>query len=134
EAARSGANTGGTSYMIPATTEGDKLDAAVKFLQFASSPVGIQPWLDETGGIPALADAQPAPGLEGLTTGDWALSPTVPQPALLPKALLGQAIYTGYLTGNKSLDDQLVETLDQWTTSAKEVAADGKWTDDWVQQ
>ncbi|SDY47394.1 ABC transporter substrate-binding protein [Herbiconiux ginsengi] len=134
EAARSGANTGGTSYMIPATTKGDKLDAAVKFLQFASSPVGIQPWLDQTGGIPALADAKPAPGLEGLTTGDWALNPTVPQPALLPKAVLGQAIYTGYLTGNKSLDDQLTETLSQWTTSAKEVAADGKWTDDWAQQ
>lgn len=132
EAARSGASTGGTSYMIPATTKGDKLAAAVKFLQFASSPVGIQPWLDKTGGIPALAGAKPAPGLEGLTSGDWALNPTVPQPSLLPKAVLGQAIYTGYLTGNKSLDDELAETLSQWTTGAKEVASDGKWTDDWA--
>ncbi len=134
EPARSGASTGGTSYMIPATTKGDKLDAAVKFLQFASSPDGIQPWLDATGGIPAIADGKAAPGLEALTSGEWALNPTVPQPSLSPKAVLGQAIYTGYLTGNKSLDDELTETLDQWTTGAKEVAADGKWTDDWVQQ
>jgi multiple sugar transport system substrate-binding protein len=132
EAARSGASTGGTSYMIPATTKGAKLAAAVKFLQFASSPVGIQPWLDKTGGIPALAGAQPAPGLEGLTSGDWALNPIVPQPSLMPKAVLGQAIYTGYLTGNKSLDEELAQTLTDWTTGAKEVAADGKWTDDWV--
>jgi ABC-type glycerol-3-phosphate transport system substrate-binding protein len=36
-AARYGASVGGTSYMIPSTTKGAKLKAAVKFLQFVSA-------------------------------------------------------------------------------------------------
>ncbi|NLP84178.1 extracellular solute-binding protein [Microbacterium sp. CFH 90308] len=130
--AQSGASVGGTSYMIPATTEGEKLDAAVKFLQFASAPEHIQPWLDETGGIPALADAEPAPGLEGLMTGSWFESPRVPARALIPRALAGQAVYTGWLTGSKSLQDQLTELQGMWVENSHELAEDGGWTEDWA--
>lgn len=130
--AQSGANIGGTSYMIPATTEGDKLEAAVKFLQFVSAPQNAQPWLDETGGVPALADAVPAPGLEGLMTGSWFESPRVPARSLIPRAFGGQAIYTGYLTGSKPLEDQLVELQGLWVEASKELAEDGGWTEDWA--
>ncbi|WP_157988051.1 ABC transporter substrate-binding protein [Jiangella endophytica] len=130
--AQSGANVGGTSYMIPATTEAEQLDAAVKFLQFVSAPERVQPWLDGTGGIPALADATPAPGLEGLMTGSWFEAPRVPARALIPKALAGQAVYTGYLTGSKSLEDQLAELQSSWVENSFELAEDGGWTEDWA--
>jgi ABC-type glycerol-3-phosphate transport system substrate-binding protein len=130
--AQSGASIGGTSYMIPATTEGAQLDAAIKFLQFVSAPEYAQPWLDATGGVPALADAVPAPGLEGLMTGAWFESPRVPARAMIPRVLAGQAIYTGYLTGSKPLDEALAELQGVWTDGAKELAADGGWTEDWA--
>ncbi|HXH36029.1 MAG TPA: ABC transporter substrate-binding protein [Plantibacter sp.] len=132
EKARLGTTIGGTSYMIPSYIKGAQLEATIKFLQFVSSPEGAQPWLDETGGIPSLADASPAPGLEALTSGDWALNPTVPDPQFIPKAQSGQGVYTGYLTGTKSLDEQLAEMNQQWIDTAKELAADGGWTEDWA--
>ncbi|TIH36639.1 ABC transporter substrate-binding protein [Subtercola vilae] len=132
EPARLGATIGGTSYMIPSYIKGAKLDAAIKFLQFVSSPNGAQPWLDATGGIPSLTDAKPAPGLEGLTSGDWALSPSVPDPQFIPRALSGQAVYTGFLTGSKSVDNQLSDMAEQWNDAAKEFAKDGAWTEDWA--
>lgn len=55
--AQFGASTGGTSYLIPANIEGDQREAAVTFLQFVSAPEHIEPWLQATGGIPALNDA-----------------------------------------------------------------------------
>jgi len=130
--ARLGATVGGSSYMIPSYVEGPQLEAAIKFLQFITSPEGAQPWLDGTGGIPSLADAEPAPGLEGLTSGEWALSPSVPDPQFVPRALAGQSIYTGYFTGSKSLDDQLAEMQQQWIETAKENSVDGGWTEDWA--
>lgn len=131
--AQFGAAVGGTSYMIPATTEGAKLDAAVKFLQFVSSPEGGQPWLDGSGGIPAAAEAEPAPGLEGLMSGAWFETPTVPAITFVPKARAGQSVYDGFLLGTKSLEDQLSEMKSDWTEWAKEQAVDGGWTDDWAQ-
>jgi multiple sugar transport system substrate-binding protein len=132
EASRLGATVGGTSYMIPAYIEGAKLDAAIKFLQFVSSPEHVQPWLDGSGGIPALTDAAPAPGLEGFLDGEWAVPPLVPDPQFIPKAVTGQAIYTGYFTGSKSLDAQLDELAGYWIEKSKELAADGGWTEDWA--
>lgn len=130
--AQFGAAPGGTSYMIPATTNGAKLAAAVKFLQFVSSPEGNQEWLDKSGGIPATNDGKAAPGLEGLMTGAWFESPVVPNLNLIPKAKAGQPIYTGYLLGTKSLKDQLSEMQADWITSQKEVAVDGGWTESWA--
>ena len=134
EPSRLGASVGGTSYMIPSYIEGPQLDAAIKFLQFVSSPEHIQPWLDSSGGIPSLADAAPAPGLEGFLEGDWAIPPLVPDPQFIPKAINGQAIYTGYFTGSKSIDDQLSELGAYWIEKSKELAADGGWTEDWAKQ
>ncbi|WP_162606685.1 ABC transporter substrate-binding protein [Jiangella asiatica] len=131
--AQFGAAVGGTSYMIPATTEGEELEAAIKFLQFVSSPEHGQPWLDGSGGIPAAADAAPAPGLESLMTGAWFETPTVPAITFVPKAKSGQSVYDGFLLDNKSLDDQLAEMQSDWTEWAREVAADGGWTEDWAQ-
>ncbi|GAA3640079.1 sugar ABC transporter substrate-binding protein [Microbacterium awajiense] len=131
--ARFGAAPGGTSYMIPATTEGAKLEAAVKFLQFVTSAEGNQEWMNNSGGIPATVDGEPAPGLEGLMSGEWFNSPTIPALTLTPKAKAGQALYTGYLLGDKSLEDQLVEMQEDWTQASQEQAADGGWTEDWAQ-
>jgi hypothetical protein len=130
--AQFGAAVGGTSYMIPATTEGEKLDAAIKFLQFASSPEGGQPWLDGSGGIPAATDADPAPGLEGLMSGAWFETPEMPGLTLVPKAKTGQSVYDGYLLGTKTLEEQLAEMKADWVAAAKEQAADGGWTEDWA--
>ena len=48
--ARWGVGVGGTEYMIPASTKGDKLKAAVLFMQFLSSPKGLA-WAGTSGGI-----------------------------------------------------------------------------------
>ncbi len=129
--AQFGAAPQGTSYMIPVTTKGEKLEAAVKFLQFVTSPAGGQAWLDGSGGIPASADGKPAPGLEGLMTGDWFESPTVGA-APTPKAKAGQPGYDGYLLGSKSLEEALAEMQSDWVTAMKETAAEGGWTEDWA--
>jgi multiple sugar transport system substrate-binding protein len=94
----------------------------------------VQPWLDASGGIPSLTDATPAPGLEGFLEGDWAIPPLVPDPQFIPKAINGQAVYTGYFTGTKSIDDQLAEMGSYWIEKSKELAADGGWTEDWAKQ
>ena len=134
EASRLGASVGGTSYMIPSYIEGAKLDAAIKFLQFVSSAEHVQPWLNESGGIPAIVDGKPAPGLEGFLEGEWAVPPPVPDPQFIPKAINGQAVYTGYFSGGKSIDDQLNEMSGYWIEKSKELAADGAWTEDWAKQ
>jgi len=129
--AKFGAAAGGTSYMIPATVSGGELDAAVKFLQFATSPEGGQEWLDETGGIPATVDAQPAPGVEDLMEGDWALA----KPMNLSgrsMANVGKNILDGYLLETKSLDEQLSLLQGEWMTWAEETAEKSGWTEDWA--
>lgn len=133
EPARHGANTEGTSYMIPSTTSGAELDAAIKFLQFVTSPEGGQPWLDASGGIPSLEGATPAPGLEPLT-GAWAEPlPMQSLSVLVPKAKFWTPIYDGFLLGNTSLEDMLSGMRDDWTQWANEQVEDGGWTDDWAQ-
>ncbi len=134
-AAQSGLSAGGTSYMISSTTKDAKLDAAVKFLQYVSSPKGAQPFLDASGGLPAIEGAKPAPGLEGITS-DKAWS----QPLLMgavpgaPKAQAKTPLFEGYLIGAESLDQSLADVQKKWTAGAKEAAKDGKWTDDWAKQ
>ncbi|MGW7680545.1 ABC transporter substrate-binding protein [Kribbella sp. NPDC054772] len=132
--ARFGADTGGTSYMIPSTTSGKQLDAAVKFLQFASSTKGGQAWLDKSGGIPATKDGKAAPGLQGLMSGEWFKHP--PRATGLdiqPKALAGKPSYDGYLLGTKSEADTLQKLKENWITAAKESAKDAGWTEAWAQ-
>ena len=132
--AQFGAAPNGTSYMIPATTEGDELEAAIKFLQFATSPEGGQPWLDESGGIPSAADAEPAPGLEGLMSGAWFETRALPAINFRPKAKAGQNLHDGYLLGSTSIDEALAQLQSDSETAMKETAADGGWTEDWATQ
>ncbi|PSK96401.1 multiple sugar transport system substrate-binding protein [Haloactinopolyspora alba] len=131
--AQFGAGVGGTNYMIPATTEGEKLDAAIKFLQFATSPEHGQPWLDASGGIPATNDAEAAPGLENLTSGEWFTTPVFKQTSFGPKSKAGQPRFEGFLLESKSLDDKLAEMDSDWDAWAKEKADEGGWTEDWAQ-
>ncbi|WP_105565785.1 ABC transporter substrate-binding protein [Microbacterium halophytorum] len=131
--AKFGAAAGGTNYMIPATVTGDQLDAAVKFLQFATSPDGGQAWLDETGGIPATVDAKPAPGVEDLMAGDWALAKSMNLSGR-SMANAGKNILDGYLLETKTLDEQLDALEGEWTTWAQETAEKSGWSEDWATQ
>ena len=132
--AQFGVSTGGTSYMIPAYIKGKQLDAAVKFLQFVSSP-NVKPWLDKTGSIPALAGLEAPPGLDAFLNKTWA---TVPKQGLAgayvekPKALAAENSYEGYLLGTTSLDEALAKYQKDNVTWAKELVADNGWTGDWA--
>ncbi|MFD7155609.1 ABC transporter substrate-binding protein [Kribbella sp. NPDC059898] len=131
--ARFGAEAGGTSYMIPSTTKGKQLDAAVKFLQFASSTEGGQAWLDKSGGIPATRDGKAAPGLQGLMSGEWFNHPPrVMGLDLRPKALAGKPVYDGYLLGTKSESETMQKLKEDWTAAVKEQAKDAGWTEAWA--
>lgn len=133
QAAQFGASPGGTSYMIPATTTGAQRAAAVKFLQYVTSPKGGQPWLDKSGGIPATKGGKAAPGLEGLMAGSWFTAPKVPGPEQFePKAKKLQSLLTGYLIGSKSLGQELSDEEADWKIHMQEDAVDGGWKDSWV--
>lgn len=129
---RFGAAPGGTSYMIPATTKGEKLDAAVRFMQFITSP-RAQDWLDSSGGIPSTNDTVAAPGLEGLTSGQWAETPIVKDIGISSKAKGGLPDFSGYLLETKTEQEQLAELKADFILWAQELAADGGWTEDWAQ-
>ncbi|TXK18484.1 ABC transporter substrate-binding protein [Homoserinibacter sp. GY 40078] len=128
---RFGAAPGGTSYMIPSTTTGAKLEAAVRFMQFITSP-NAQGWLDSSGGIPSTNDTVAAPGLEGLTSGDWAATPVVKDLGISSKAKGGLPDFSGYLLGTKRIDEELEELKADFILWAQELAADGGWTEGWA--
>ena len=132
--AQFGAQAGGTSYMIPSTTKDEKLDAAIKFLQFATSPEGGQPWLDKSGGIPATADGDPAPGLEGLMSGDWFKTPALAGVDPQPKANASKPQFDGYLLGSKNLQQTLDAMQKDWIAGSKEAVKDGGYTEAWAKQ
>lgn len=134
EGAQFGVSTGGTSYMIPSYIKGEKLDAAVKFLQFVSSP-NVQTWLNETGSIPAINDLETPPGLDAFTDGRWAGAPPQGQNGAfveLPAALAGKNPYEGYLLGSTSLKDALATAQKNNVTWANEQVKDAGWTEDWT--
>lgn len=132
--AQSGLSAGGTSYMISSTTEGEQLDAAIQFLQYVSSPMGAQPFLDASGGLPAIVDAEPAPGLEGITSDeDWTQPLLMGSMPVGPQATVGQPIIDGYLIGDETLEQQLTELEQLWQQNAREQAELNGWTEDWAQ-
>jgi multiple sugar transport system substrate-binding protein len=134
-AARFGAVAGGTSYMIPSTTTGDKLDAAVKFLQFMSSPQGNGAWVAATKAIPATADVSTAAeGLTDLLAGDWAKPRLLDGGSNRPQADQGLNIWEGYLLGTRSLDEQLQYVEAEWIAWAKETVQQAGYTEDWATQ
>jgi len=133
--ARYGAVAGGTSYMIPATTKGDKLDAAIKFLQFASSPQGGGEWVADTNAIPSTTDVSTASDeLAPLLTGEWSKPRVVSIGANSPASESANNAWEGYLLGTRSLDEQLTLLQSLWVGWAKEGVAAAGITDDWATQ
>ncbi|GAA0431863.1 ABC transporter substrate-binding protein [Leifsonia naganoensis] len=132
DGARFGASAGGTSYMIPATTKGKKLDAAVKFLQYVSSPEGGTQWIKDTDAIPATTGTEPSKAVANLTTGDWAKPSQIGVSALISKAEAGKNLWDGYLLGTKTLDQQLTFLESVWKDAAHEGVQAAGWTEDWT--
>ena len=56
---------GGFGDVYRAIEEVTGAEYAIKFLQFVSSPEHITPWLATSGGIPVLADVEPAANVAG---------------------------------------------------------------------
>lgn len=131
--AQFGVTAGGTSYMIPAYIKGAQRAAAIKFLQYVSSPK-IQTWLDTTGGIPAVSGLTAPPGLEAMNTGAWATVPLLGQGGLfqVPAAIAAQNKYEGYLLGTTSLKDTLKTLQADGIAWSKEQAVKGGWTEAWA--
>jgi len=108
--ARFGTGLGGTSYSIPSTVEGKKLEYAIKFLQFVSSPEHITPWLATSGGIPVLADVEPPANVAGFLDGDWAKPFRVGYGILqTPSTTTNTNAFGGYLLGSKDLAQQVAD-------------------------
>jgi ABC-type glycerol-3-phosphate transport system substrate-binding protein len=131
--AQFGVTAGGTAYMIPAYIKGEKRAAAIKFLQYVSSPK-IQSWLNKTGGIPAVTGLTAPPGLEAMNTGPWAAVPPLGQSSLfqVPAAIAAANKYEGYLLGTTPLKDALKTLNANGIAWSKEQAVQGKWTEDWA--
>ena len=119
--------------MIPATTTGDKLDAAIKFLQFATSPEGNGDWVAATNAIPSTTDVSTASeGIADLVSGDWAKPRLVSIGSNAPAADSGTNLWEGYLLGTKSLDEELALIEEKWVGWAKEGVKAAGLTDDWA--
>lgn len=132
--AQFGATTGGTSYMIPANIEGEQLEAAISFLQFVSTPEHIEPWLQATGGIPALADAEAAPSVDGFAEGAWGEQLLTGGMPGQPVGETIQSLYDGFLLGERSLEEQLAFQQEKWIASTRQAVEDNGWQDEpWAQ-
>lgn len=108
--ARFGTGLGGTSYSIPSTVEGEKLEYAIKFLQFVSAPEHIEPWLATSGGIPVLAGVEPPENVAGFLDGDWAKPFRVGYGILqTPSTTTNTNAFGGYLMGSKDLAQQTAD-------------------------
>jgi ABC-type glycerol-3-phosphate transport system substrate-binding protein len=132
--ARFGASVGGTSYMIPSTIKGDKLDAAVKFLQFVSTPTNIQPWLAATGGISAVEGATGADETKAFADGAWGDSIPLAIPGG-PPGVTTLSLFEGWLLGTKSEAAQESYLQDLWIKGQRQAVKDNKWENEpWAKQ
>ena len=126
--AQFGVSAGGTSYMIPAKTEGAKLDAAIKFLQFVSAPDHIKAWLDATGAVSALTDIEPSEAAAGFTAGDWGTPMVMAYPPGGPPGTTTVDLYDGYLLGSKTLEQQESYLQGMWEKGLAYTVKTNKWT------
>jgi ABC-type glycerol-3-phosphate transport system substrate-binding protein len=124
--ARFGASVGGTSYMIPSTVEGEKYAAAVKFLQFVSTPDRIQPWLAATGGISAVEGATGAGETKAFAEGTWGDSIPLAMPGG-PPGVTTLSLFEGWLLGTKSMQEQQAYLQDLWVKGQRQAVKDNKW-------
>lgn len=128
--AQFGISTGGTSYMIPAKTSGDKLKAAIKFLQWMSVGKNIQQWLDETGAIPAVTDARIPTEMQGFARGAWSQAPKVGGIPQGPPGVTNVSLYDGYLLGSKNMSAEQSHLEDMWTKAEAQAVKDNGWTNE----
>jgi ABC-type glycerol-3-phosphate transport system substrate-binding protein len=132
EPARFGVTAGGTSYMIPSSTKGDKLTYAVKFLQYMTAPKYNQPWISATNGAASIQTVKSPANIAGFSAGQW---------GVLPRANVGlltnlspqnntqfQQIMQGYLLGSTSLSATESALLSSWQQAANyQITQNPKW-------
>lgn len=129
--AQFGVSPGGTSYMIPSTTKGDQLAAAIKFLQFVSAPDHIKPWLDATGAVSALRNVKPSPAAAGFTSGAWGTPMTMGlSPVANAPGTTSVSLFDGYLLGAKSLTQEQSYLQDMWNKGLAYTVKTNKWTNE----
>lgn len=128
EPARFGVTLGGTSYMIPTKTSGDELAAAIKFLQWMSVAEKIQPWLDETGALPAVTAAKAPSTTADIAAGAWGermiLGWNLPSG---PPGTAFLSLYDGYLLGSKSLEEEQRYLADMFKKQMVHMVKDNGW-------
>lgn len=130
--ARYGASVGGTSYMIPSTIKGEKYAAAIKFLQFMSSPA-IKPWLDATGGLPAIEGVEPSSETVGMLEGEWGKEFRVNGLPAGPEGTSFRDVFDGFLLGNRSLAEELVDLQKWWDRGVEAGIKKNNWGgEDWA--
>lgn len=125
--AQYGASIGGTSYMIPAGVEGEQLDAAVQFLQFVSTPDRIEPWLQATGGIPAVEGAEADEGVAGFAEGAWGEQMLTNGMPTGPVGTTIQSLYDGFLLGERDMASQLAYLQERWVAAQRQAVEDNGW-------
>jgi multiple sugar transport system substrate-binding protein len=128
--AQFGISTGGTSYMIPAKISGDRLKAAIKFLQWMSVGKNIQQWLNETGAIPAVTDAHIPAAMQGFTKGAWGEAPKVGGIPQGPPGVTNVSLYDGFLLGSKNMSAEQSHLQDMWTKAEAQAVKDNGWTNE----
>ena len=105
--AQYGVTPGGTSYMIPATTTGDKLTYAIRFMQFVTAPRYNAPWASATTATPSVQGVAAPASISAFSSGNWGV-PQVANPGLLTSLSPQnntefQQIMQGYLLGSTGL-------------------------------
>jgi ABC-type glycerol-3-phosphate transport system substrate-binding protein len=130
--ARFGVGPGGTSYMIPATTTGEKLKAAVNFLQFVTSPKHNQPWLTASAGASAIKGVKAIPEINGFGSGEWGESARMQAATLASFSPQSQKefiqIIQGYLLGSSNLEATQNALQASWARAADyQIAQNPDW-------
>ncbi len=120
--AQYGVTAGGTSYMIPATTKGDKLAYAIRFMQFVTAPRNNQAWITATSATPAVQTVKAPAQISAFSTGAWGV-PQTANPGLLTSLSPQnntefQQIMQGYLLGSTSLSQTQTALQASWQRAA----------------
>ncbi len=111
--------TGGTTYMIPSTTKGAQLAAAIKFLQFVTAPKYNQPWIEATGALPIVQGVAVPSSDAGLLAGSWGKPRTMGPFPGGAGANNNEVVTEGYLLGDKSMSSELSFLEGQWKSYAQ---------------
>lgn len=122
--ARWGIGVGGTSYMIPITTKGDKLNATIKFLQFMSGSNGLK-WAGATGGISPIKGK--SSGVDLGAGGAWGQSQYVYAQAQSNDNTV-RSVFDGLLLGNMTQAATTTLLQSNWDAWAKQSITDNKWS------